>query len=284
MDRHSAISDLLINTAAPLTAAEVREKVVVLPGMESLTLAKVRTALEELASWGQVHGFQGYRKSTVYASRAPLDLCAASLLELVRLGRPLPVASLPLRLPRWARPWTEEAVQRLVVRGEAFYATSARGQSMLQERAVRPSDALRAGQLGALTKILAAVNAQRRVPRGVEDLLAWLDAPATTETGGKAVGEPTAELLRGWFAADSGRASSSSMVPVLKTWERYSSWAGEQGLEPSKEVLKKALAALYDDGVAILEPADRPGDLTALERELLVPLAFGPPGASWGIL
>jgi len=41
------------------------------------------------------------------------------------------------------------------------------------------------------------------------------------------------------------------------------------------------IETLYNDGQILLEPCERPQDLTEEERALLVPLALGPPGCFW---
>jgi hypothetical protein len=238
--------------------------------------------LEELASWGQLQSYNGTGKTVYYSAKPPLDLCALALEQLVQKGKPLQVTKLKTLLPKPVRAWAEEATARLIVSGKAYYAKSPTGQTLLQEKPSQATDCLSKAQLTSLTKILEGVNKSRSTPRNLEDLLAWLNCPITPPRIEVAV--PTADQLRQWYAADTKRSSSSVMVPLLKTWDRYCLWAKERGLEPRPDELRKGIAELYEAGEVILEPADRPGSLSELEKQLLVPLSMGPPGCAWGIL
>jgi hypothetical protein len=74
------------------------------------------------------------------------------------------------------------------------------------------------------------------------------------------------------------------MIPIPDTYARYTEWAKSVGELVDSEVFKKALKELYDSGEAILEPHERPHELPAEQRDLQVPMAFGPPGFYWGVL
>lgn len=282
MDRHGYLSDLIRSSQTPLTASEVKKLCSTTPELSKLPLAKLRTALEELASWGQLHSFNGAAKAVYYSSQHPQELSVVAMEKLVLASPPLPVAKLATLLPKPLRPWVTEATQKLIVTGKAYYTKSASGQTQLQASPPQPADGLSKAQRQQLEKILAEINLRRQNPRSLEDLLSWLNCPEAPAR--PVIAQPTADLLRQWYAADTKRSSSSVMVPVLKTWDRYCSWAKERGLEPSTNELRQAIADLYEAGEAILEPADRPGSLSELEKQLLVPLSMGPPGCAWGIL
>jgi hypothetical protein len=277
MDFHQQLLHLLRSATAPVTAGEVRR---LLP--EEHTQAQVRTGLEELASWGQVQSFHGWGKTTLFSLTPPLELCAAALAELLAASsRAQKMEGLSKRLPKSLAPWFEEALGRLIIKGQAFYVASRTGEQMVQARQPKPTDALNKTQLKSLESALVKVNALRKQPRHLDELLAWLNdstvALATVRP------EITVELLKDWFVKDSGKGSSCSLVPIVKTYERYVSWLKPTGIEPDIAEFKAALLCLYDEGGAILEPPERLGSLTDLERSLLVPVTIGPSASAWGM-
>ena len=110
----SALLEVLRQQTLPLTAVQLARLAKAKPGQAT-------KELESLAQSGQVFAFtQG--KTTAYAARAPLDLCSAALASrIAELQAPVPSARLEKSLPQPLRPWFEEALGRLVVRGQAFW-------------------------------------------------------------------------------------------------------------------------------------------------------------------
>jgi hypothetical protein len=279
MDLHNRLLDLIRHSDHPLTAGEVHRRI----ADAELSPTQVRTALEELSSWGQLSSFHGWGKAALFATKQPLDLCADALQQLVACaGKPLKTDALVKRLPRSLAPWAEEALGRLIVKGQAFYVPSKTGETLVQARQPRPTDALSKTQLKSLEAILAKVNAERKSPRSLDQLLAWLDdSTAATPTARPALSR---ELLAQWHALDSGRGCSTTVVPLVKTYAHYDKWIRGEGLEPDLAEFKNAIRSMYDDGHAILEPPERPGSLTDEERQLLVPVCIGPPGYAWSLV
>ena len=62
---------------------------------------------------------------------------------------------------------------------------------------------------------------------------------------------------------------------------RYEAWAEERGGMADSQVLRNLLETLYNNGLILLEPCERPQDLPEQERAMLVPMSLGPPGYSW---
>jgi hypothetical protein len=75
--------------------------------------------------------------------------------------------------------------------------------------------------------------------------------------------------------------SSTMMIPIPRTFDRYAAWANERGGLADSQVLRNLLEMLYNQGRILLEPCERPQDLPEHERSLLVPMSLGPPGYSW---
>lgn len=276
MDVPTTLFDLLQRAPEPLTAAQLTK---LLPAKASAKA--VTAALTDLANAGRARAFtQG--KSTAYATRAPLDLCAEALAwQLPLITAATTTARLKAALPKGLRPWFDEALGRLIVQGKAFWLPKGKSRLVLP-RPVRPSDILAAPALAQLKKLLTEANRHRREPRRLDELLAWLDGDATPSPQPAAIAEAklTPELLRQWYETDRAE-SSSTMIPIPHTWKHYESWASTMGLRPDIVDFRQALESLYNAGSAMLEPCERPQDLPDHERHLQVPLSIGPPGYYW---
>jgi hypothetical protein len=243
-------------------------------------LKLVTTALDEMANAGQVFAFaQGV--NTAYCVRPPLDLCAESLVKVVRrLTSPTGAGVLELRMKSSLRPWFDEALARLVVQGGAYWWPRGRTK-LVFHRAMRPSDTVDATKQRALRVLFAEGNRYRRTPRTMEQFLAWLDATDDTPAArASEKAKPTAQLLAEWYQADRAK-TSSSMVPIPQTFKHYERWASANHMKADIVDFRQTLESLYTSGAAILEPCERPQDLPHHERELQVPLTLGPPGYYW---
>ena len=278
MDLPNTLLELLQRAPEPLTAAQLARQ------LPSKTPAKtVAARLADLAAAGRVIAFtQG--RSTAYATRACADLCAEALaLRLPLITQPTAPAKLKTALPKSLRPWFDEALERLIMHGLAFWLP---GGQLILPRPVRSSDVLLGVTVNQLKKMLLAVNRHRSEPRSLADLLQWLDA-GSSPTLAASPGPPpataaklTPELLHQWYHTDRAK-SGSAMIPVPHTWKHYETWASTQGLHADIVDFHQALEALYNSGSAMLEPCERPQDLPEDERRLQVPLSIGPPGYYW---
>ena len=267
----SALIEVLHQQTLPLTAAQIAK-------LAKLKPRQVKEQLDAIAQGGQVFAFtQG--KTTAYATQAPLDLCAKALAErIAALQAPVAPERLEKALPQPLRPWFEEALGRLVVRGHAYWRING-NKRLISSRATRPSDTISASQRGALQKIITEANRHRRVPRSVEQFLAWLDGDESA-VAPTAAAEVTPELLREWYELDRKR-SSTSMIPIPHTFKRYEAWASANDRRADIVDFRQSMEALYSAGAALLEPCERPNELPDHERQLQVPLTFGPPGYYW---
>ena len=276
-----ALSDTLIDVlkaeTIPLTAVQLAKRL--------LTKAKpkeVVAALDDLTRSGQVFAItQG--KGTVYTARPPLDLCAEVLaVQIAAQAGALPPAKVRAALPKTLQPWFDEALGRLIVRGQAYWLPKGRTKLVLG-RCVRPSDVIAPAQLAAVRKLLLTANRHRASGRTLEQFVVWIDGTdeaGVTKTSAAQVMPPPPERLRQWYAEDRALASSS-MVPIPDTYLRYEAWATAEGGLADEAAFRLALESLYNAGEAILEPCERPQDLPEAERRLQVPLTFGPPGYYW---
>lgn len=280
MDLPNVLLDLLNSAAEPLTIVQVKKK---LPG--KVSPGAMATTLLELAEAGKLNAL-AIGKTTAYTARPPVDLCTEALAQrLPLLTQAAAPAKLKAGLPASLRPWFDEALGRLIVRGQAWWVPKGKSR-LVQSRPVKFSDVASATMLNQLKKVLAEANRHRHEPRRLEDLLAWLESegqphatPAIPPPQPEAP-EPTVEQLRLWHETDRAR-SSTAMIPISQTWKHYEAWASGQGMRPDTVGFRQALESLYNSGAAMLEPHERPQDLPEHERGLQIPLSLGPPGFYW---
>jgi len=288
MDLRTVLLEAIKASPEPLTAAQVKKCAAVSAKPAALTVV-----LDDLAQAGLLHAFT-LGKATAYCTQHPQELAASSLAGLVaQLTEPTAPTQLKAALPKALRPWFDEALARLIVKGQAWWLIKGKTK-LVSPQPPRPSDLLSKPQHAALENLLAEVNRSRRTHRSMAQLLAWLDEEETLETSRTgtvrtttaekpvAAALTTDQLLL-WYAEDRAR-SSSSMIPIPQTWKRYTTWAEACDLQPSPDTFRAELKRLYDEGRIILEPCERPQDLPELERDLQVPMAFGPPGYYWSVL
>ena len=267
----SALLEVLRQQTLPLTAAQ-------LAGLAKIKPGQAKAELDALAQGGQVFAFtQG--KTTAYAAQAPLDLCSTALATRVaQLQAAVPPGRLEKSLPQPLRPWFEEALGRLVVRGQAFWRMSGK-RRLIAAQATRPSDSISVPQRQTLQKIFAEANRHRRMPRTLDQFLAWLDADEPS-VAPVASAEVTSDLLREWYELDRKR-SSTAMIPIPHTFKHYEAWASANQRRADIVDFRQSMEALYSAGAALLEPSERPHELPDHERQLQIPLTFGPPGYYW---
>lgn len=284
MDLRTALLEAAQTAPEPLTAAQLKKRAN-LPAKPTA----LKGVLDDLAQAGRLHAFTS-GATTAYSAAHPQELAASALAEIAsKLAGAASPASLKTQLPKSLRPWFDEALARLVVKGQLWWLISGKTR-LLSRTPPRPSDLLSKTQTAALEKLLVQVNQSRQTPRTLAQLRAWLDDELPTAEAAAAkriVATPTAgvtaEQLLEWYAADRAR-SSSSMIPIPQTWRRYTAWAEANDLQPSPDNFRRMLKSLYDEGRVILEPCERPQDLPESERSLQVSMAFGPPGYYWSVL
>jgi hypothetical protein len=275
MDLHQVLLTMLREAIAPLSLHQIRLKL-----NSPLSLDEARSAVEELISLGQVKPFIGAGSRLLYAVDTPLALATRALERTLEKAKVAPrkEALLHSGVPRELRPWVAEALDVLIAEKRAFLMVHGAKAIRVHRKFPRPSDMLDRAERGMLQRVLNHVNRFRQSPLSLDDMLAFVDGETSQAAEKRA---PTAEQLLTWYAADAGRSSSTRMVTISQTYQRYQEWAGDGA---DRESFKSVLAALYEEGRVQLEPADRPGELTAEERELLIPLTFGPPGCTWAPL
>lgn len=267
---HDKVLDFLQRQSTPVTARQLAK-------FAGGKVAAIEAALTDLAAEGKAFALtQG--KDTAYAVRRPDELCAEALASVLasQTSAQAP-AKLKGMLHKALRPWFDEALGRLIVQGKANWLPSGKKQLVLNRR-VRPSDVITKAQLTAVQKLLTEANRRRAKALTVEQFLSWLDGD-TTPAPAVSAHASRAQLVA-WYHEDRAH-SSSTMVPIPLTWQRYAAWADSLGEQPDASTFRAALSEMYDAGQAILEPCERPQDLSDRDRSLQVPLTFGPPGYYW---
>lgn len=281
MNLEAIILETLQQPAPPLKAAEIVKRIKPQAGRDATPKA-VTATLEMLAGAGRLHRINA-GKAALFTTQS-LELAAAALVKQTvhAAKKEVPAAALKKKLPPALHSSFEAALATLSATGDVFVLPGAK--RLVYARPPRPSELLSVAQRRTLQRMLDSVNVVRPRPAMLDDLLAWLDAvPLPEETvppPDDAVHLPDEALLRQWYAEDSIR-SSTVMIPIPRTFERYASWAHAQGGRADSQFLRNLLETLYNEGRLLLEPCERPQDLPEHERALLVPMALGPPGYSW---
>lgn len=280
MTLEHAIQDALSRSELPLKAAEIAKLAKPTAG-KAATPKAVAAALEGLAAAGTLNRIVAGTRSKplpLFTQHSVETAATALLKHWVHAARKeQPAAKLRAKLPLGLQFHFESALAQLVAQGGAFVLPG--GKRLVYARKPQPSELLGAAQRRALKKILDGVNSVRSQAASLEDLIAWLDAeppvPAT-----ESVSVPDEADLRVWYDLDRLR-SSTMMIPIPQTFARYQAWAAERGGVADSQVLRSLLEALYNNGLLLLEPCERPQDLPEHDRALLVPMSLGPPGYSW---
>lgn len=291
----------------PLKSSDVANRAKAVAGKQAAPKA-VAAALDALVGAGRVACFMAGTSARPQAFYTPLSLerAAAALLKphIHRAKKAPEAAKLKAKLPPSLHTHFEPALTLLTAAGDAFIGTGAK--RLVHARAPLPSSLLSAPQRKAVQKALDAVNAARTPALTLEDFLAWVDgaspaaaapaplpaasgaelppAPAPAPGRGGAVeAQPAAlteALLQEWYTADRLR-SPTVMIPIPQTFARYAAWAQAHDIPADSQVLRNFMEGLYNNGLILLEPCERPQDLPAHERAMLVPMSLGPPGWSW---
>lgn len=280
MTLETTLLNALQSAAAPLKAAQLTK--LVKPGIgRAATPKNVAAALEALVSSCSLTRI-GSGAASLFTSLSHEQAAAALLKPLIHAAKKeQPAARLKLKLPATLQPHFESALKQLAATGEAFVLPGAK--RLVYARKPRPSELLSATQRRAVQKLLDGVNAARTQAATLADFITWLDdeVPASAEPPQvSSVVEPDEKLLHEWYMQDAVR-SSTMMIPIPRTFDRYAAWAGEHGGLADSQVLRNLLERLYNQGRILLEPCERPQDLPEHERSLLVPMSLGPPGYSW---
>lgn len=281
------LDDLILRTVTdaglPLKATQVAK--LVKPQAGRMAAPKtVAAALDALAAAGRLNCIPA-GKTPLFTTLGPGTAAEALLRPLIHAAKQPPqAAKLRAKLPPALQTHFEAALNELVAQGAAFVMPGVKRQ--VRARRPRPSELLDATKRRALQKMLDEINALRGTPLTLADFASWLDddAPVKPDSSAveppKAAPPPDAELLREWYEQDRLR-SSTMMVAIPCTFERYAAWAAESGSVADSQALRNLMTELYNHGRILLEPCERPQDLPEHERAMLVPLSLGPPGYSW---
>jgi hypothetical protein len=284
---HMNLDDLILQAVTsaemPLKAAQVVKLVKPQAG-RAATPKVVTTALDALAAAGRLNRLPA-GKTALFTTLGLEQAAEAMLRPLIHAAKQPPqAAKLRAKLPVVLQPHFEVALGALVAQGAAFVMPGAK--RLVHSRRPKPSELLDTAKRRALQNMLDDINALRGTPLTLADFAAWLDdeeraepSPLEIETP-KTAPLPEDALLREWYEQDRLR-SSTMMIAIPRTFERYAAWAAEKGGAADSQVLRNLMTELYNNGRILLEPCERPQDLPEHERAMLVPMSLGPPGYSW---
>lgn len=281
MNLDDAILDVLNRNELPMKAVAITRLVKSIAGRAATSKA-VAAALESLSGSCRLNRIAAGSGPPLFTVHNLEPVTLAWLKQCVLAAKKeQPATKLKSRLPAALQPHFEAALAQLAGEGGAFVLPGTR--RLVYARRPRPSEVLNAVQRRALQKMLDAANGVRLHAVTLADFAAWLDEEPPVEPGHPevpAVLVPQVTDLRDWYELDRAR-SSTLMIPIPRTFERYQSWAAERGGAADSQVLRNLIEALYNGGSILLEPCERPQDLPEHERALLVPMSLGPPGYSW---
>ncbi len=282
MNLDDLILQAVAGTEMPLKAAQITKLVKPQAGRMASPKA-VTAALDALATVGRLNRIM--MGKTALFTTLRLEMAAEMMLRpLIHAAKQPPqAAKLRMKLPPALQPHFEAALGELVAQGAAFVMPSTK--RLVHAQRPKPSELLDAAKRRALQKVLDEINMLRGNPLTVDSFFAWIDNDSGDRSSmpTRLVKEsplPDGELLRAWYEQDR-RRSSSMMIAVPMTFEKYAAWAREQGGEADSQVLRNLMEGLYNEGRILLEPCERPQDLPEHERAMLVPMSLGPPGYSW---
>jgi len=280
MTLEQAIQDALSRSELPLKAGDIAKLVKPAVG-KSATPKAVAAVLETFVAAGVLNRIVAGTRSKPQPLFTPHSLEASTMVFVKHwvhaAKKEQQAMKLKAKLPVGLQPLFEAALSQLSAQGDAFVLPG--GKRLVYARKPQPSELLDATMRRSLQKALQTVNSVRAQPATWEDLIAWLDT-APLAPAAKSVIEPAEADLRIWYDLDRLR-SSTMMIPIPQTFARYQAWAAERGGVADSQVLRNLIEMLYNHGRLLLEPCERPQDLPAHERALLVPMSLGPPGYSW---
>lgn len=284
MTLEDAIREVLRSAPLPLKAGEITKQAKALAG-KLATPKAVAATLAKMAEAGSLHRFAAgtvSKPEPLYTLLEQVEAAAALLKQGVHTAKKeQEAAKLKAKLPAGLQPHFEAALARLTSQGHAFVLPGTK--RLVYAHKPGPSAFLTAAQRKAVQKILDQANSVRPVPATLDDFIAWLDeGPSAPPAIPQAEPPPPLDetLLREWYTQDRVR-SSTVMIPIPQTFARYEAWALTYGFQPDSQVLRNFMQGLYNNGLVLLEPCERPQDLPAHERAMLVPMSLGPPGWSW---
>lgn len=284
MTLEETILEVIRSAPLPLKAGEIAKQAKPLAG-KLATPKAVATTLAKLSETGSLHRIAVGTPSKPEPLYTLLEheVAAAALLKHIihASKKEQAAAKLKAKLPAGLQTCFEAALAQLTAQGHAFVLSGTK--RLVYAHQPGPSAFLTAAQRKAVQKILDQANIVRPVPATLDDFIAWLDeAPASPPATPQTEAPPPLDeaLLREWYSQDRVR-SSTVMIPIPQTYARYEAWALTHGLQPDSQVLRNFMQGLYNNGLVLLEPCERPQDLPAHERAMLVPMSLGPPGWSW---
>lgn len=283
MNLDDLILQAVTNAETPLKATQITK--LVKPQAGRLATPKVvATALDALTLAGRLNRI-ALEKTALFTMLSLESAAAALLMPLISAAKQPPqAAKLRAKLPGVLQLHFEAALAALVAQGAAFVMPGTK--RLVHARRPKPSDLLDTAKQRALQKMLDEINPLRGAPLTLADFAAWVDAEEHVESrlleteAQKTALAPDEALLREWYEQDR-RRSSTMMIAIPRTFERYAAWAAEKGVAADSQILRNLMTVLYNNGRLLLEPCERPQDLPEHERAMLVPMSLGPPGYSW---
>ncbi|MEZ5386856.1 MAG: hypothetical protein R3F13_15200 [Prosthecobacter sp.] len=282
MNFEEIIRSVLAESATPLKAPQLTKLVKSRAG-RAATPKAMKAALVALEISGGVKVVMAGK--TALFTTLDLESATAALLKpAIHAAKTVSqAAKLRTKLPVALQPYFDTALERLIAQGDAFVMPGAK--RLVHARRPKPSELLNSAKRRTLQKVFDEINALRSPALTLNDFAAWIDGkaeavPPPQPAESEEVLVPDESLLRGWYDEDHVR-SSTMMIPISRTMERYAAWAVGCGGLADSQVLRNLLETLYNNGLILLEPCERPQDLPEQERALLVPMSLGPPGYSW---
>lgn len=231
--------------------------------------------LKRLAREGRVFehpiGRQSRNPSPRYWHRSAKEYVDRALSEALARGGEWTEAKLHQRLPKAYHDLVDESIGRLLSAGRLFEGPAKGKTRKLSTRPPIPSEALGAAQIRSLRTILERVNALRRPPLRLDELVAFLDG---RPSGPERPAHPsciTEDLLLRFYAEDLPRREGLKSMPIPWTWQRYVDYCKQAAGVPDRPAFHRLLADLSAAGRIALAVHDAPSrlsqeDLDVVER------------------
>ncbi len=175
------------------------------------------------------------------------------------------------RLPKAYHDLVDEAIGRLLSAGRLFEGPAKGKTRKLNTRPPVPSEALGAVQIRSLRTMLERINALRRPPLRLEELVAFLDGRLSGPDRPVHSGRITEELLLRFYTEDLPRREGLKSMPIPWTWRRYVDYCKRAAAVPDRPGFHRLLNELSAAGRVALAVHDAPSrlsqeDLEAAER------------------
>ena len=225
--------------------------------------AELVAALEQLVTTGRAfHHPSSSRTTNAYGREPAQQLVARCLQQKLQAGGTFTLAQLRAAAPREYKELIAEGIDTLLQSGKLFEKPGG-GKTKAYTTTPLPATAvLTPAQRKALQTILTKLNAARRRPLELAELLEFLDGPAVST----AVAQPalTLEQLKEFYQLDLPARGGLSSMPIPMTWRRYfSASAGD----PDRDAFEHLLLESAAHGRIELTAHEWPATLAAEDLE-----------------